>query len=121
MKNVPQRRLDAIAEEVFGLLGIGDIFQFLDGDAVPDNRMELRLQELIGTRQSYEVIELAMYLRACLSRSESLPSWQPLLNAAIELGQQRGEPVWDIFYGLVPHRADPERNTGQPVYKPHQT
>ncbi len=121
MKNVPQRRLDEIAEEVFDLLAVGDVFDFIDGDTPPDNRMELRLQELMGTRQSHEVLELAMYLRACSSRSEHLPTWQPLLNAAIELGQQRGEAVWDKFYGLVPRQAAPARNTGQPVYKPHQT
>lgn len=117
MKLVPQERLDEITEEVFGLLAVGNIFDFLDGDALPDNRMEVRLQELMGTRQSYEVLELAMYLRACSSRSENLPTWQPLLNAAVELGKQRGEAVWDIFYGLIPYQPEPERNTGHPVYK----
>ncbi len=121
MKNVPQRRLNEIAKEVLGLLDVGDVFDFIDGSTPPDNRMELRLRDLMCTRHSYEVLELAMYLRACSSRSEHLPTWQPLLNAAIELGQQRGEPVWDMFYGLVPHKTNPPRNSGQPVYKPHQT
>lgn len=120
MKSIPQQRLDAITEEVFDLLADDDVSGFIDGRAPPDNRMELRLQELMGTRQAYEVLELAMYLRACSSRSEHLPTWEPLLNAAIELGQQRGEAVWGVFYGMVPRRADPERNTGWPVYKTNQ-
>jgi hypothetical protein len=54
-----------------------------------------------------------MYLRACNTRRDYLPTWQPLLNAAIEMSSMRGEPIDDIFLGLMPRRADPIRNTGQ--------
>ena len=96
-------RLGAIVEEVFGLLDIEDPFDFARHGAEPPNgRMEARLQELLAGRQTIGTTELAMYLRSSYSRSLSLPSWQPLLNASIELGKQRGEPVWDIFYGMIP-------------------
>lgn len=121
MKQVPQERLDFIVDEVFGLLEIDSPFDLIHRDTAPNSQMDARLAELLSTRHAYEVIELATYLRASSSRSQDLPTWQPLLNAAIELGQMRGEPVWDIFYGMVPRQVDPERNTGQPVYKPHQT
>ncbi len=122
MKHITQERVDAIVDEVFDLLSIEDAFDLIDREATPPNwKMETRLQELLGSRYAYEVQELACYLRASYSRSEHLPSWQPLLNAAIELGQQRGEPVWDMFYGLAPRQSDPQRNTGQAVFKPHQT
>lgn len=121
MKHVSKQRLSDIAREVFDLLEIEDFFVLIEQQTPPDSRMEERLRELMGTRQSYETIELAMYLRASSSRSDSLPTWQPLLNAAIEQGLQRSEAVWDIFYGLVSPQDVSNRNTGQPVYKPHQT
>jgi len=118
MSEVSRTRLREIAAEVFELLGIDGPFDLISNTAsLPDNRMEHRLQELLSTRQSYSTLELAMYLRSSYSRSQYLPTWQPLVNATIEQGLQRGDRVWDILYGIAPHQPDPERNTGQPLPK----
>ena len=119
MKHVPQERFDEIVNEVFDLLSIQDVFHLIErGAKAPDTRMEERLQELLRSCQSYECQELACYLRSCFSRKDDLPTWQPLLNAAIEMAHQRGEPAWDMFIGMVPNQAHPQRNTGQ---KPAET
>lgn len=112
MRQVSQERLDAIAKEVLELLGGFEPFDFNKIEPPFSNKMELRLRELLATRHSYEVKELVCYLRACSSRSEYLPSWQPLLNSVIELGMLRGEPVWDTLNGLTPNPAPPRKNTG---------
>jgi hypothetical protein len=77
------------------------------------------LQLLMANRHSYTTRELAEHLRFSMNRGH--PTWQHLLNASIELAHLRGERPEDIFQGLMPRQADPDRNTGQPVYKPHQT
>lgn len=120
-RNVPIERLEGIATEVMDLMGVADVFEFLDSQVGDGGALDARLREVMMSRYAYECIELAMYLRTSYSRQAVLPTWQPLLNAAIELAMMRNEPVFDIFYGLMPHGAEPQRNTGQPVYKPNQT
>ena len=113
MKEVSVDRLSEIADEVFNLIDANDIFEFLDPSTQEDfSRLESRLQEIMQTRPQFETIELAMYLRASYSRSTSLPTWQPLLNSAVEQGIMRGESVQDIFFGLIPNAQHPFRNTG---------
>jgi len=72
--------------------------------------VEARLQEVMQGRLTLETIEIAMYLRTSNTRRDHLPTWQPLLNVAIELGLMRGEPINDIFFGLMEPRPDPARN-----------
>jgi hypothetical protein len=105
------KRLQEIAEEVMGLIAAPDIFSFLDDSVGNMSALETRLQEVMQGRQSFETIELAMYLRTSFSRQRSLPSWQPLLNAAVEMGKMRGDNVDDMFYGMMPPAAHPHRNT----------
>lgn len=110
MRDVPQERYDAIVEEVFDLVGVSDAFDFLAGDAAPRANvaaLETRLQEIMQAREKYEVCELACYVRASYNWSSRLPTWQPLVNAAVQVGIARNEPVWDIFYGLVPNLPQP--------------
>lgn len=110
MRDVPQERYDAIVEEVFDLVGVSDVFDFLAGDAVPRSGMralEARLQEIMLAREKYEVCELACYIRSSYNWSSHLPTWQPLINAAVDIGIARNEPVWDIFYGLAPNLPQP--------------
>ena len=90
-------RLQEIAEEV---MRMSDDFV-----------MDTRLREVMMGRHSYECIELAMYLRMSYSRQSYLPTWQPLLNASVEMALMRGETD-GAFYGLMPQRPDPQRNTG---------
>ena len=103
-------RLQAIAEEVIVILNVKDIFSFMDGETGNVRALEERLQQVMQTRQSLECIELAMYLRTSASRQGYLPTWQPLLNAALEMCQQRSEDQI-MFYGLMPDRPHPIRNT----------
>lgn len=117
---VSSTRLVEIADEVMGLIGAHDIFDFLDETTGNIAALEQRLQEVMMSRQSFECLELAMYLRATATRQEFLPTWQPLLNATIELIKLRNEDVVMLF-GMMPQPADPGRNTGQAMYKPHQT
>lgn len=115
MKHVPASQLTKIVEEVMGLIAAPDIFSFLDDNVGNMQALEARLQEIMQTRQQFQTMELAMYLRTCCTRQRDLPTWQPLLNAAIEQGMMRcPDRVDDIFYGLMPRHADPQRNTGQP-------
>jgi hypothetical protein len=113
MKEVSINRLQEIAGEVMDLIGTDDIFELVDNNVGNMYAIENRLQEVMRTRTAFESIELAMYLRACNTRRDYLPTWQPLLNVAIEQGNMRGDPINDIFLGLMPHRPDPIRNTGQ--------
>jgi aromatic ring hydroxylase len=113
MKEVSINRLQEIAGEVMDLIGTDDIFELLDNNVGNVQAVENRLQEVMQTRTAFESIELAMYLRACNTRRDYLPTWQPLLNAAIEMATMRNEPVNDIFLGMMPRRPDPIRNTGQ--------
>lgn len=106
-------KLKAIAEEVLGLIGAKTIFGFIEGSSTPSPLLETRLQEVMMSRPSFTTIELAMYLRSSYSVKDHLPTWQPLLNAALEQARQRGENH-DAFYGLMPPQPDPQRNTGQP-------
>lgn len=105
------KRLYEIVEEVMNLINASSIFDFLDGSVGNMAAVEARLQEVMQTRQQFETIELAMYLRTCGTRQNHLPTWQPLLNAAVELGRMRGDSVEDIFYGLMPLSPQPQRNT----------
>lgn len=114
MKYVSTERLTEIAQEVMNLIDPTDIFAFLDGNVGNMTAVELRLQEVLMTRQSFECIELAMFLRTCGTFEQHLPTWQPLLNAAIEQAVMRDEPINDIFFGLLPIGAHPQRNTGGP-------
>jgi hypothetical protein len=114
MKNVSTERLTEIVDEVMHLMDAPDIFGFLDGTG-NSWAVEKRLQEVMQTRQQFETIELAMYLRTCNMRRSDIPTWQLLLNAAVEMGKMRGDPVDDIFYGLIERRSDPQRNTGYPT------
>ena len=91
-------RLQEIAEEVMGMSD--------------DFAMDTRLREVMMGRHSYECIELAMYLRMSYSRQSYLPTWQPLLNASVEMALMRNEPVADLFFGIVPNARQPQRNTG---------
>lgn len=104
-------RLTEIADEVFDLIGVTDVFGFLDETTGDMWKLDSRLQEVMRSIHSFSTIELAMYLRASASRSDSLPTWQPLLNSAYELGMTRSDQVDDIFYGLMPPPARPQRNT----------
>ena len=113
MKDVSVDRLQEIAGEMMDLIGTNDIFELLDNNVGNMRAVENRLQEVMQSRIAFESIELAMYLRACNTRRDYLPTWQPLLNAAIEMATMRGEPVNNIFLGLMPRRPDPIRNTGQ--------
>jgi hypothetical protein len=113
MKNVSTERLTEIVDEVMHLMDAPDIFGFLDGTG-NSWAVEARLQEIMQTRQQFETIELAMYLRTCNTCRNDIPTWQPLLNVAIEQGRMRSENVDDIFYGMMPRQADPQRNTGYP-------
>lgn len=111
MNNIPLTRLDEIAEEVMNLIGVSDVFEFLDDSLGDPFALDARLQEVMLSRQSFETVEIAMYLRASSNRSEQLPTWQPLLNAAVEMSRLRGERVDDIFYGMIESRSEPRRNT----------
>jgi hypothetical protein len=106
---VPRARLDAIVSEIFDLMNAPNLFAHLAGE-VSTQDLELRLQELLQERSKYETLELAMYLRASFVASDKCPSWQPLLNAAVEQGRMRGEAVWDIFGGMIPYEAPPQPN-----------
>lgn len=117
---VSSARLGEITDEVLGLIGASDIFGFFDEATGNMVALEQRLQEVMMGRQAFECLELATYLRATANRQEHLPTWQPLLNATIELIQLRNENLAMLF-GMMPQPADPSRNTGQAVYKPHQT
>jgi hypothetical protein len=105
-------RLDEIAREMLDLIDAPDIFGFLDDTVGNMPAVEARLQEVMMGRPQFETIELAMYLRCCFTRQNHLPTWQPLLNAAVEMGLMRGEDINDIFGGLMEQRPDPRRNTG---------
>lgn len=107
---VSSERLVEIADEVMGLIGAHDIFDFFDEATGNMAALEQRLQEVMMSRQSFECLELAMYLRSTATRQELLPTWQPLLNATIELIRLRGEDEVMLF-GMVPRQADPGRNT----------
>jgi hypothetical protein len=107
-------RLTEIANEMMGLIGASDIFGFLDETTGDMWKVDQRLQEIMQGRQAFDTIELAMYLRTCGTREAYLPTWRPLLNAAVEMGKMRGEPVDDIFFGLMERQPDPARNTGYP-------
>jgi tRNA-dihydrouridine synthase len=91
-----------------------------DDDLASAQAMDGRLQQVMMGRHALECLELALCLRATSSRRHLLPTWQPLLNATVELIQQRGESQ-QLLCGMLPPASDPPRNTGQPVYKPHQT
>lgn len=104
----PVVRLHEIAAEVAGLIGQSMIDS--SGYTVYP-LLEIRLQDLLQARIRYETSELAMYLRCSHAQSDALPSWQPLLNQAIEQGQLRGEQTTSLFYGLAPAAAHPLRNT----------
>lgn len=104
-------RLTSIAKEVMELIGQDTISGFLDSEVGNFSAVEQRLQEVMMERQRFEVIELAMYLRTSFSRQHHLPTWQPLLNAAVEQAKQRGEQVEDMFFGLLPPAGMPDRNT----------
>ena len=113
MKQDPMSRLDEIAEEVVNLLGNPDIFEFINCDKfINSSNLDRRLQEVMQDRHRYESIELAMYLRISAQFRYNLPSWQPLLNASIEVVKMRGENAEDLFYGMMPPRQHPQRNTG---------
>jgi hypothetical protein len=113
------RRLTAIAKEVMDLIGEDTISGFLDSEVGNFSAVESRLQEVMMERQRFEVIELSMYLRTSFSRQQHLPTWQPLLNAAVELARQRGEAVDDMFFGLLPPAGVPDRNTSGMVGPRH--
>lgn len=103
MNELPENRLDEIAEEVFDLLDIEDLFEiFEDHDVTVKTGMNTRLQEILSCPEIYQTIELAMYLRACSSWSKNLPCWGPLLEETIELGLRRGDQVHEMLYGLIP-------------------
>ncbi len=118
-QSVSVERLTEIADEMFDLIG-GDIFELLDSETGSMRAVDARLQEVMMGRQALECLELAMYLRVTGSRWRELPSWQPLLAATVELIRQRGEDL-EMLYGVLPTNVVTNRNTGQPVYKPHQT
>lgn len=107
-------RLDEIASEMMDLIDAPDIFGFLDDNVGNMQAVEARLQEVMMGRPQFQTIELAMYLRTCCTRRDHLPTWQPLLNAAVEQGILRGENVNDYFFGLMEPRPDPRRNAGVP-------
>ena len=111
---VSTERLTEIAGEVMDLIGAADVFDFLDDSVGNFEALEKRLQAVMMGRPQFETIELAMYLRTSFTRQAHLPTWQPLLNAAVEMGKLRGENVDDMFYGLTPRQPDPSRNTGWP-------
>lgn len=113
---VSTKRLKEIADEVFNLIGANDVFDFIDDSIGNTQAVENRLQEVMMSRQSFECLELAMYLRTTCSRRGDLPTWQPLCNATIELCRMRGEPL-EMLYGLIPHEQSLHRNTGQLVYR----
>lgn len=120
-QSVSIERLQEIADEVMNLIGADDIFELLDSEICNNmSAVDARLQEVMMGRQNFECMELAMYLRVTYSRQERLPSWQPLLVSAVELIHQRGEDL-AVLYGVLPANQVTNRNTGQPVYKPHQT
>lgn len=106
------QKLDAIADEVFSMMDAPDIFAHLAGE-VKAEALELRLREVLQSRQAFDTNELAVYLRASFVVKDRLPTWQPLLNAAIEQGRMRGERADDLFVGMMPQPAHPQRNTGQ--------
>ena len=110
--NVPRYRLDEIAKEVFDMMDAADIFAHLAGE-VKTAALEARLQELLQTRSKYETLELAMYLRSSFVASDDLPSWQPLLNAAIEQGRMRNDNVEDTFAGMMPPESRPRSNVNR--------
>lgn len=102
------KRLDEIAEEMMDLIDAPSIFGFLDDSVGNMEAVEKRLQEVLHTKQQFECIELAMYLRVCETRKNQLPTWQPLLSAAVEMANARGEPVSDLFYGLLLPKVNTE-------------
>lgn len=79
---------------------------------------DAQLQRIMAERHSYTTRELAECLR--FSWPAGHPTWQHLLNAAIELAHMRGERAEDIFGGLMPPAASPPRNTGSPTRRQHQ-
>ena len=111
---IDRNRLDVIAREVIDLLGVTDIFAFLNSEATGFEALEARLQEVMSTRPSFQSIELAMYLRSCYNYSNDLPTWKPLLNAAIEQSNMRGDNTSDIFYGMIDAQPVTNRNSGGP-------
>lgn len=110
-RNVEQERIDKIVNEVMDLIGAPDVFGFLDESFGNMQAVENRLQEVMSGRWTFSTFEIATYLRTCCLRRDSLPTWQPLLNAAVEMGRMRGEFIDDMFYGLMPSGNTANRNT----------
>jgi hypothetical protein len=105
-KDITQERLDEIAAEVFTL----SLEAQRNDDYWPVDQL---LQNVMQRRSELEALELAMYLRSTYHCNQHLPTWHPLMNAAVEQGRMRGDPVNDIFYGLTVARRDTiVRNTG---------
>ena len=104
-------RLTEIATEIMDLLDAPSVFDFLNENVGNFGAVDKRLQEVLQTRQSFEIIELAMYLRTSSSRAANLPTWEPLLNATIELARMRGERYEDALYGMMPLATQPRKNT----------
>jgi len=104
-------RYEEIANECLDLMGLHSIFHALSSeDSFNADAMDARLQELLATRCRYHEGELTAYLRYTWTRNNRLPTWQPLLNATIELARLRGHSD-DIFHGLLPDRDIINRNT----------
>lgn len=114
MKKVSIKRLEEIVDEMFCLSHPEEFF-LSDSSKEDFAAVDNRLQEVMQTRHQYECMELGMYLRTTFSKAEHLPSWQPLLNAAIEQAKMNGEHADDIFYGIMPSKQMPARNTGNPI------
>jgi hypothetical protein len=110
---IDEERVGQIVDEVFSLLNAPDIFAHLAGNVETD-ALELRLREVMQSRQSLMTEELVVYLRSSFVASDRLPTWQPLLNAAIEQCRMRGEDM-TMFYGMLPPEQVFRRNTGNPI------
>jgi hypothetical protein len=80
-----------------------EVFQILfNCRSVNDySEMETKLQHLLNTLTSQPVEDLAMYLRSCAMVKDKLPTWQPLLQRALEWGRTQGFDVEDAYYGLL--------------------
>lgn len=78
--------------------------------SVPE--VEARLQEIMRSRRQFDSIELSAYLRSCWADRDSLPTWQPLLNASIEQARMEQSGRRDaVFASLMPDAQRPARNT----------